>query len=366
VTRVQIGGAGGAPGNNVISSLRASGRGDHIIGQSSSPADLFLAEVDEAHLVPEATDPTYGEVLLELLGSTRPAMLLVQHDFEVRAVSRIRDEVCARGVRVPLPARDTVEACVDKHRSYQIWAAAGLPVPTTVLLESPSDLSAAMRRLGPEVWLRAIEGGGGKGAIATDSIELGCAWIERFDGWGSFTAASMLGRDSFTWQSIWWEGELVVAQGRRRYEWAFASRAPAGVTGVTRVGATAADPEIDELARAAVLAIDPTPHGVFGVDMTYDRGGQPHLTEINIGRFFTTINFFTRAGLNMPLILRDLTLDGTRPALDRVLNPLPSGLVWIRGMDTAPALTSLEKLQALERQTLNWTPSSDSVGQAAR
>lgn len=354
MARVQIGGAGGAPGNNVISSLRASTRGDHIIGQSSSPADLLLADVEESHVVPEATNPAYRGALLALLENTNPAMLLVQHDFEVRAVSRMRDDILARGVRVPLPAQHTVEVCVNKHHSYEIWAAAGLPVPATILLSSPADLDEAMRRLGPEVWLRAIEGGGGSGAIATASLELGRAWIDRFGGWGAFTAASMLGRDSVTWQSIWWEGELIVAQGRRRHEWAFASRAPTGVTGVTRVAATVAEPEIDDLARTAVLAVDPSPHGVFGVDMTYDRGGKPHLTEINIGRFFTTINFFTRAGLNMPLILRDLALSGTRPVLDRVLNPLPNGLVWIRGMDTAPTLTNLDELRSLEQQVVSW------------
>ncbi|MFI5009138.1 MAG: carboxylate--amine ligase [Solirubrobacterales bacterium] len=354
MARVQIGGAGGAPGNNVIGSLRASGRGDHIIGQSSSPADLFLADVDEAHLVPEATNADYPRVLLELLERTRPDVLLLQHDFEVRAVSRIREEILARGIRLALPAQNTIEVCVDKYRSYTAWAAAGLPVPTTVLLESPADLEDAIDRLGPEVWLRATEGGGGSGAIATSSPEFGRIWVDRFGGWGAFTAASMLGSDSITWQSIWWEGELVVAQTRRRYGWAFSNRAPAGVTGVTHIAATAAEPEIDELARASILAIDPTPHGVFGVDMTYDREGRPNLTEINIGRFFTTIHFFTRAGLNMPLILRDLTLDGSRPRLDKPLNPLPSGLVWIRGMDRPPVLTSLEELQALERQVLSW------------
>jgi hypothetical protein len=354
MARVQIGGAGGAPGNNVIASLRASTRGDHIIGQSSSPADLFLADVDEAHLVRRADDPCYEQGLLELLGDTNPDMLLVQHDFEVRAVSRMRDRIQALGVQVPLPAPRTVEVCVDKYQSYEIWAAAGLPVPTTVLLNSPADLEQAMTLLGPEVWLRAIEGGGGSGAIATSFLALGQAWIDRFDGWGTFTAASMLGRNSITWQSIWWEGELIVAQTRRRHEWAFADRAPTGVTGVTRIAATVAEPEIDELAQASILAIDRQPHGIFGVDMTYDRDGRPHLTEINIGRFFTTINFFTCAGLNMPLILRDLTLGAGPPVLERSLNPLPNGLVWIRGMDVAPTLTTLEELQALERRVAGW------------
>jgi hypothetical protein len=352
--RVQIGGVGGAPGNNVVSSLRASANGDYLIGQSSSPADLFLANVDEAHLVPEASNPAYNQALLALLKRTNPSLLLVQHDFEVRAVSRLRDEIVAQGVAVPLPAQRTVEVCVDKHQSYEVWAKAGLPVPATVLLNSRADLDEAIARLGPEVWLRAIEGGGGSGAIATDSADFGSAWIDRFDGWGAFTAASMLGRNSITWQSIWWNGELIVAQTRRRYEWAFSSRAPAGVTGVTRVAATVADPEIDELARASILAIDPTPHGVFGVDMTYSRDGSPNLTEINIGRFFTTIYFFTSAGLNMPLILRDLAIDGTPPRLEKRVNPLPSGLVWIRGMDVAPTLTTVDELQALEQQTLAW------------
>lgn len=354
MARIQIGGVGGAPGNNVVSSLRSSGREDYLIGQSSSPADLFLADVDESHLVPEASNPAYNRVLPTLLDKTKPDLILVQHDFEVRAVSRLREEVEALGVSVPLPAQHTVEVCVDKHQSYEVWAAAGLPVPATVLLNSAADLDEAMRSLGPEVWLRAIEGGGGSGAIATTSAEFARAWIDRFDGWGAFTAASMLGRDSVTWQSVWWQGELIVAQTRRRYEWAFASRAPAGVTGVTRVAATVADPEIDELARASILAIDPAPHGVFGVDMTYGRDGRPYLTEINIGRFFTTINFFTCAGLNMPMILRDLALGGIRPDIDRVVNPLPGGLVWIRGMDVTPALTTVDDLQALERQTCEW------------
>jgi carbamoyl-phosphate synthase large subunit len=352
--RVQIGGVGGAPGNNVVKSLRASPSGDYLIGQSSSPADLFLTEVDETHLVPEASSPAYNQVLLALLERTGPSLLLVQHDFEVRAVSRLRDEIIAQGVAVPLPAQRTVEVCVDKYQSYEIWAEAGLPVPETALLKSRADLDEAITRLGPEVWLRAIEGGGGSGAIATDSADFGSAWIDRFDGWGAFTAASMLGRDSITWQSIWWEGELIVAQTRRRYEWAFSSRAPAGVTGVTRVAATVADPEIDELARASILAIDPTPHGVFGVDMTYSRDGSPNLTEINIGRFFTTIYFFTSAGLNMPLILRNLAIDRTPPRLEKCVNPLPSGLVWIRGMDVAPTLTTVDELQALEQQTRAW------------
>jgi carbamoyl-phosphate synthase large subunit len=37
-----------------------------------------------------------------------------------------------------------------------------------------------------------------------------------------------------------------------------------------------------------------------GVDMAYDRNNVPNPNEINISRFFTTVLFFTEAGLNMP------------------------------------------------------------------
>ena len=73
--------------------------------------------------------------------------------------------------------------------------------------------------------------------------------------------------------------------------------------------------------------------------MTYDNKGIPNPTEINISRFFTTIYFFTKAGLNMPRIFADIALYNKFPSLTKKINPLPDGLLWIRGMDTEPALT---------------------------
>ena len=86
------------------------------------------------------------------------------------------------------------------------------------------------------------------------------------------------------------------------------------------------------------MAIDSKPHGIFGVDMAYDKNGFPKPTEINISRFFTTILFFTEAGLNMPKIFKDIVLYNEFPNLEKKINPLPDGLVWLRGMDTKPFL----------------------------
>ena len=85
-------------------------------------------------------------------------------------------------------------------------------------------------------------------------------------------------------------------------------------------------------------AVSDKPHGIFGVDMAYDKKGMPNPTEINISRFFTTVLFFTEAGLNLPEIFKDIALYNEFPQLQKKINPLPDGLLWLRGMDTAPRL----------------------------
>jgi len=82
--------------------------------------------------------------------------------------------------------------------------------------------------------------------------------------------------------------------------------------------------------------------------MTLDRDGIPNPTEINIARFFTTHLFFSKAGLNVPLIFVKAALDEPLPELPVKINPLPLGLAWIRGMDFEPILTTVEKINECE------------------
>jgi hypothetical protein len=351
MARIQIGGAGGAPSNGFIRSIRESGRGDYLIGTSCEASDLFLADVDERYPIPAATEDNYTDALLGMLSKTRPDFIHLQNDFEVRAVSRIRDQINKLGVKHYLPAAETVENCVDKEKSYKIWQRAGLPVPRTILLRGPDDLKKAFDQFGETIWVRAIEGGGGRGALPADNFDFARLWIDRYKGWGAFTASELLTKDTVTWLSIWHRGDLVVAQTRRRLSWNFGNRTLSGVTGITGVGETCADELVDRISQDAIHSIDVEPHGIFAVDMTYNTNGVPNPTEINIGRFFTTNYFFTKAGLNMPKIYCDIALDGNFPALEKRINPLPQGLIWIRGMDVEPVLTTRSELEVmLDRQ----------------
>jgi carbamoyl-phosphate synthase large subunit len=333
--RILVTGAGGSPATNFVRSLRAAPEPAHLTGTDADPYCLLRAETDTRHLVPPAGDPDYLDVLNALIEREDIGLVHAQNDAEVAFLSEHRDRV---GARLFLPAAATVRACQDKFRSFEAWRAAGLPVPDTVLLRSEEDLQGAFERFGGALWLRATTGAGGRGALPVHDYDTARSWLEFQKGWGSFTAAELLEPDSITWMSIWHEGELVVAQGRKRLYWELSRISPSGVTGVTGAGVTIADPSLDEIARAAVLAIDSDPHGLFGVDLTYDRAGVPNPTEINVGRFFTTHQFFAALGLNLPYAYVKLAFREPPPSFPRRLNPAPEGMVWIRGVDFEPVL----------------------------
>jgi carbamoyl-phosphate synthase large subunit len=344
--RIIVTGAGGSPSTNFVRSLRLAREKFFLIGIDCDKYYLQRAETDLKFLVPSAHEVRYIPVLKQIIKETRAEFMYTQTDPEISQVSRHRADL---GIRTYLPSHHTIEICQSKLRSYEGWQKAGMKVPRTFLIKTPSDLQKAFRTLGGTLWLRAIVSyGGGKGSFYTDRYSVAKAWIDHCKGWGSFTASEYLSSETVTWLSIWKEGELVVAQGRKRLYWEFGNRAPSGVTGLTGTGVTVADPLVDELAQQAVLAIDAKPHGIFGVDMTYDKEGIPNPTEINIGRFFTTHLFFTQAGLNMPYIFVKIAFGERPPRLKKVMNPLPSGLAWVRGMDFHPILTDLQRIETAE------------------
>lgn len=347
IKRILVGGAGGAPALNFIRSLRKAKEKFYIMGITCNKYDLCKAVqfIDKAFLVPPAKDKYYIPVLKQIIGQTKPQFLHIQNDEEVFVVSKHRDEL---NVKTFLPRQRIIEICQDKFKSTQIWAKAGLPVPQTLLVRNEKDLREAFNKIKGKAWVRAVSGAFGKWSLPTENFTFARHWINYYKGWGKFCVAGYLSPESITWLSIWKEGTLIVAQGRKRLYWEFANRSVSGVTGITGTGVTVSDKKIDDLAIKAIMAIDTKPHGIYGVDLTFDKNGVPNPTEINIGRFFTTHQFFTEAGLNMPYIYVKLAFGERLPRIKKTLNPLKNGLAWVRGMDIEPVLTSLEEIQSLE------------------
>lgn len=347
--KILIGGAGGAPSEGVIFSLLKSPENEEVIGMGSIATDLVMSKAARRYIVPFSYEKEYKGYLLKILQKERPDLVHFQNDVEIYYASMIRNEILKTGTKLYMPGHEVIETCIDKWNSYQKFKNAGIKVPENRKINSEEDLRNAFHDLSDsngEIWLRAsLMGAAGKGSLPTNDYNMAKSWIDRYAGWGDFVAAEKLTSKTVTWLSIWWEGELIVAQTRKRSGWIHGNRTVSGVTGVTKVGITCSDEKVDEVAKAAVFAVCDKPHGIFGVDMAYDSNGVPNPTEINISRFFTTIRFFTEAGLNMPVIFKDLALYGKKPKLERVINPLPDGLMWLRAMDAEPILLTEKDIE---------------------
>jgi hypothetical protein len=333
VIRVLVTGCGGPASIGVTRSLARTGRYE-LVGTDANLVQLAVAETPVRYHVPRADDSRWLPILNQIIEAERIDFVHAQPDPEVAELSRYRDRVKARTF---LPRHETVELCQDKLKSYGRWLAAGVKVPATIPLNDEGGLHEAFARFGTPFWIRAVSGAAGRGSFIVRDFGAGKSWIDSWHGWGDFVASEILPGRLVTWQSLWHEGELVVAQSRERLAWAMGNRSPTGVTGVTGLAKTIARTDLDEIARRAILAIDPKPHGIFGVDLKEDNAGVPCPTEINIGRFFTTIQFFTELGLNMPDLYVRLGM-GEKVAVESKLNPLPTDVYWVRSMDAAPRL----------------------------
>lgn len=344
--KILITGAGSAQTNGVVNCLLDDSEDCEIVGVGSDPYDLMFCRAHKRYLIPHSTKPEYKETFLKILDIEKPDIVHFQHDVEMAIALKFEDEIRARGCKLFVPDYETIDTCVYKYKSWLKFKAAGIKVPDNIVIKDMEDLKTAYETLTDgiqPVWFRPmIIGNAGKGSFVTKDINEAKENIDTAEGWGNYMAAEYLPGENMTWLSIWDNGELVVAQGRKRGGWAYSSMSLSGVTGITKIGMTYSSNELDKISMncCKAVATNGKPHGIFGVDLKCDRNGVPNPTEINISRFFATVEFFEKAGLNMPAIFKDLALYEKKPNIDTALNPLEDGLLWLRSLDDRPILTT--------------------------
>ncbi|KKQ90029.1 MAG: hypothetical protein UT12_C0003G0010 [Candidatus Curtissbacteria bacterium GW2011_GWC2_38_9] len=343
--RILVLGAGGSPATNFIRSLRESHHKFYIVGTDANKYYFWRSEADKTYLIPDAKKRGYIDAINRIVSTEKIQLIYAANDQEIARISRDRQKL---KTKVFLPSKKTVSICQDKYLSYLLWEKSGLCVPKTFLLKTSIDIKKAFVELGNKIWLRQTKGAFGKGSIIADNFQIAKAWVEFKQGWGYFTAASYLSPNSITWQSIYRNGRLICAQGRRRILWEIEGRSPSGISGITGVGKIETSKIVDEIAQKSILAIDKRPHGIYSVDMTFDKEGIPNPTEINIGRFFTTSYFLTKAGLNMPEIFVKTALG--MPTESGLINPIRKEYYWIRGVDFLPKLIAGAQIKKYDKQ----------------
>lgn len=338
MSRILLTGAGGSASYNFRDALKHSKHRYTVIGCDMQPYHLEMMDVKAKYLVPGVSQRGYVAAINKIIEKEKIDFVHPQPDVEVAFLAKNAHKLNAK---VFLPEAKAVELCHDKMAFNARMKDAGVAVPEAYHITSKKSLSASLKKLlkiQPKVWLRATRGAGSRASLPINSVYQGDAWVDywrTFRGidYGDFMASEFLPGHEFAWQSLWFNGELICAQARERLEYIFGNLTPSGQTSSPSVAKTVNRDDINEIGIASVKAVSDKPHGVFCVDMKESVDGIPKVTEINVGRFFTTSNFFAHAGLNMPEMYIELGLKGKLSKRPKQLNPLPDDLYWVRMID---------------------------------
>ena len=137
-------GSGGSPAANFIRSLRDAPEKFWIVGTEVSQYEIFRSEADETYITPYSNHPKSIEILQDIIDKTSTEFVHAQPDVEILNLSRNRDKL---GAATFLPAKKTIEICMNKVSSYECWEKAGLKVPKTALIKNPADLEKVWMHL---------------------------------------------------------------------------------------------------------------------------------------------------------------------------------------------------------------------------
>ncbi|MGW1996051.1 hypothetical protein [Embleya sp. NPDC001921] len=333
---------GDGTGLNFTRSL-ADTRNWKTVGLSSTEDDFHGAETDVRHLVrwngPAELVDTVNDLVaahgvdLVYAADTGPELLVMSDNR-----GRVRASML-------LPDLDDHVRMEDKWLTLRALRRADIDVPDTVLVDGPADLEAVFDRH-TRVWLRRRHGSAGAGSVATESAAFARAWIEEHEGWGAFTAAECLTGRTATFSGLWYDGELIASQLRERLGWKHSYLSVSGVTGITGAQRTLWDESLHHLSVRCVRAAATRPHGAIGVDFTWRADGRPFPTEVQPARFYSSIHFLTRCGLNLPDLFCRLALLGRVAAGPARINPIRSSEYWVKGVDKLPQLLTEDEYRA--------------------
>lgn len=342
--KVLLTSAGGRLSVGFARGLKAAPEQIDITGVDADAYSIQRSEISERYLVPRAKESSYIDTLNSIIDECGIDLVTVQLEAELLKISENRHLLNAR---VFLPRHETMLICDSKWETSARLEAAGVPVPESMHINNETDLEEAFERFDHSMWVRASSGTGGKGSLNATSLTDARNWMNLWNGWGNFMAAELLSKETSSWESVWHNGTLVASQVRKRLRWEFANLTISGVTGITGASETVTEPEVERVCKTAVLAIDPKPHGIMGVDVAFDPEGTPKVTEINGGRFMSGgVILFAEHGFNFPYIAVKTAMQETICEEDIAINPFPDGMVCVRGVDVPPAITTRDAINS--------------------
>ena len=339
MTKILVLSAGGTAGINFIKSLRMTDSKYEIHAADINKYHLELTGADRKILVPNCSSPVYKDKISELHKEHKYDFIHAQADIEVEKLSEIQNEL---KLPVLLPKHETILICRDKMKTNEVLRDNSIQVPFSMKV-SDNNWQQELKNQ-KKMWIRAIKGAGSKAALPVTTERQAYDWINywiethRLET-KDFMLSEFLPGKEYAWQSLWLNGELITSAARERIEYLMGNLFPSGQSSSPSVAKTIHSDCINHLCSEAIKVIDKKATGIFCVDIKENTEAVPCITEINAGRFFTTSDFFSTLGANMPNDYVKLGIIMNR----NMYNAVPKDYYWIRTVDTEPKCVQINE-----------------------
>ncbi|MFH9004720.1 ATP-grasp domain-containing protein [Streptomyces afghaniensis] len=302
-------------------SLGRSGVEVHVVADSAgSPvgASRYVRQMHPPPLPGASPDDVLAVLRRVADDIARPAVLVPLDDASAIAVGRMRDELAPSYLLPSMPGT-LAERVADKAELAAVCASTDVPHPTTLVPDSPAEVTDAMRRLGLPVvakwsrpWLLPV-GSGLRSTVLVHSVQQARELFLRTGEAGSRLLLQAYlapgpDRDWFFHGYADHSGTVRAGgPGRKQLSW------PRGA-GLTAVGCWTPNTQVQALAER--LADELGYRGIFDLDFRRcGATGRYHLLDFN-----------PRAGAQFRLFADSAGLDVVRALhLDLTGRPLPAG-----------------------------------------
>lgn len=310
----------------------------YIVGTDLNEYQLQAADVNEGYLE-DLKGKKFTKFINEIVDAQDIEFVYAAPDIWVKRLGQRRDKIRAKTF---LPSNLALARCQDKYTTYQCLKEANVPVPATFPIESIASGSVRLAELFKDyhtVWVRARGGAGSKAALPCRSIAHFEMWVDYWQGRGmfpsNFIVCEFLPGPEYAWQGLYYQGQLICYFARERLEYVFGHLMPSGQSSSPSVAKWIHNANVFAIGDLAVRAVDPEPHGIYGVDMKTGIDGKIKVTEINAGRFYTTSDFAAAVGLNLPYMFVRCAY-GEHVQWEMIESHKEA--YWIRNMDREPFL----------------------------
>ena len=273
--RILVTAAGGAAGNNLIRGFRASRHPIYVVGTNIDRYYLARSIADKSYLVPRGdAGEAYIQAIHDIVVAEDIDLIVANNDAEVGPISKHRHRLPAP---VLLPSFETIETCQDKYSLYAHLTEHGFRVAETYEVGDGTQIGEIFAHFEGHdlLWCRMRKGAASRGSLPVNRPEQVLFWMRYWQEMrgvplGMFLLSEYLPGRDYAFQSLWHEGELIIAKTCERLIYLAGEWMPSGTSSTPRVGKLLNNKSVNEVCTSAVRSLDPRATGMFCIDLKED------------------------------------------------------------------------------------------------